>query len=372
MQTQAMVLRTVGLPTPYADSAPLQLETVSLADPAHDEVLVRVLAAGLCHSDLSVVNGDRPRPTPMALGHEASVEVVTSQASEWKPGDRAVLTFVPSCGHCRPCQEGRPALCEAGALSNTAGTLLGGERRLTDSNNADVNHHLGCSAFAEHAVVSARSLVRIPADLEPSIAALFGCAVLTGVGAVVNTAAVRPGQSVAVIGLGGVGLAAVLGAIAAGAAHVIAVDLSADKLALAESLVATAVVQAGPDAAEEIRDLSQGGVDVAIEAAGAVAAFDTAYRCTRRGGTTVSAGLANPSATWPMPLTQLVAEERTLKGCYLGGSVPSRDIPRFIDLYRAGRLPVDRLLDSTIALGDLNIALDQLAAGKAVRQVVVP
>lgn len=372
MQTLAMVLREVGLPAPYATSNPLTLETVELAEPAADEVLVRVMAAGLCHSDLSVVNGDRPRPTPMALGHEASVEVVRSEAPEWAPGDRAVLTFVPSCGHCQPCQEGRPALCEAGALANTAGTLLGGDRRLTDSTGADIHHHLGCSAFAEHAVVSARSLVRIPADLDPTVAALFGCAVLTGVGAVVNTAGVRPGQSVAVVGLGGVGLAAVLGAIAAGAAQVIAVDLSVDKLALAESIGATASAQAGPDSSDLIRDLTRGGVDVAIEAAGAAAAFDTAHRSTRRGGVTVSAGLAHPSATWPLPLTQLVAEERTLKGCYLGSSVPSRDIPRYIALYRAGRLPVDRLLDTVIALGDLNLALDQLAAGNAVRQVVVP
>lgn len=369
MKIEAAVLRGMGAAAPYSISRPLGIETLELAPPQPGEALVKILAAGLCHSDLSVINGDRPRPMPMALGHEACVEIVECADSDWPAGQRAVLTFVPSCGECQPCADGRPALCEPAAAANTAGTLLGGGVRLSDGHGG-VNHHLGCSAFATHAVVSTQSLVAVPNDLAPQIAALFGCAVLTGVGAVTNTAGVRAGQSVAVVGLGGVGLAAVLGALELGAHPVIAVDLSTEKLGLAAQLGAIPVA-ASETCVEEIRAASGNGVDVAIECAGAVAAFDTAYRVTKRGGTTVSAGLANPAARWELSPVQLVAEERTIKGSYLGGAVPRRDIPRYIELYRAGRLPVDRLLDRTIGLGDINEAMDELAAGRAVRQVVL-
>lgn len=373
MRTRAAVLRTVGAQHPYATSRPLTVESVDLAAPGDGEVLLAVRAAGLCHSDLSVVNGERPRPVPMAIGHEAAGEVleVGRGVTTVRPGDHVVLVFVPSCGSCRPCQEGRPALCEPGAAANTAGTLLGGARRITDHEGQRVNHHLGCSAFAEHAVVSERSVVRVDDDLPWEQAALFGCAVLTGVGAVVNTARVSLGQSVAVVGLGGVGLNALLAAVAAGAGEVVAVDVHDDKLALATELGATHVVRAGPEAAAEVRDLTGGGVDVAVELAGSVPAWETAYRATRRGGTTVTAGLPAPDATWSVPPVHLVAEERTVKGSYLGSAVPARDVPRYIDLFRAGRLPVDRLLGERLALTEVNEGLDRLAAGHALRQVVM-
>lgn len=371
MKIEAAVLRQRGAPLPYADSRPLAIETLELDPPGKSEVLVRIAAAGLCHSDLSVINGDRPRPVPMALGHEAAgvVEALGEGVDDLVVGDHVVMVFMPSCGHCLPCAEGRPALCDPGAAANGAGTLLSGGTRLHDAGGA-VHHHLGCSAFASHAVVSRRSLVRIDADLPLHEAALFGCAVLTGVGAVVNTAAVKAGQTVAVIGLGGVGLAAVLGAVAAGAAQVIAVDLSDDKLTLARELGATAVVKAGAGAVEHVRTLTHGGCDVVLEMAGSVRALESAVAMTRRGGTTVTAGLPPPDAALPVNVVALVGEERTLKGSYIGTCVPARDIPRYVALYRAGRLPVDRLVSGYLTLADINRGFDDLHAGRAVRQIV--
>src|SRR5690606_29625785 len=233
----AAVLRTMGAARPYADSRPLSVETVTLDPPGEGEVLVAVKAAGLCHSDLSVINGDRPRPMPMALGHEAAgvVEALGPGVGDLAVGDHVVMVFMPSCGHCDPCAGGRPALCEPGAAANGKGELLSGHRAL-HAGAETLNHHLGCSAFAEHAIVSRRSLVKIDPALSFAKAALFGCAVLTGVGAVVNTAGLKAGHSAVVIGLGGVGLASVLGALASGASPVVAVDLNEDKLALARSL----------------------------------------------------------------------------------------------------------------------------------------
>ncbi|WP_112382990.1 zinc-dependent alcohol dehydrogenase family protein [Sphingomonas carotinifaciens] len=371
MKIEAAVLRQRGAPLPYADSRPLAIETLELDPPGKSEVLVRIAAAGLCHSDLSVINGDRPRPVPMALGHEAAgvVEALGEGVDDLAVGDHVVMVFMPSCGHCLPCAEGRPALCGPGAAANGAGTLLSGGTRLHDAEGA-VHHHLGCSAFASHAVVSRRSLVRIDADLPLHEAALFGCAVLTGVGAVVNTAAVKAGQTVAVIGLGGVGLAAVLGAVAAGAAQVIAVDLSDDKLSLARELGATAVVKAGAEAVDHVRTLTNGGCDVVLEMAGSVRALESAVAMTRRGGTTVTAGLPPPDAALPVNVVALVGEERTLKGSYIGTCVPARDIPRYVALYRARRLPVDRLVSGYLTLADINRGFDDLHAGRAVRQIV--
>jgi len=372
MKIRAAVLNTMGASTPYAESKPLEIATLELRSPGAGEILVKMGAAGLCHSDLSVINGDRPRPTPMALGHEAAgiVEEVGAGVDDLKRGDHVVLVFIPSCGHCGPCAEGRPALCEKGAASNTQGTLLSGERRLF-RDGKPIHHHMGCSAFAEYSVVSRRSAIKVDPELALEEAALFGCAVLTGVGAVVNTAQVKAGTSVAVVGLGGVGLASILGAVAAGARQVVAVDLADDKLALAKSLGATHAFNSGAaDVVDQVREATKGGVDYAIEMAGSVKAFETAYRITRRGGTTVTAGLPPPTATWPMPATHLVAEERTIKGSYIGTCVPQRDLPRYIELYRRGKLPVNKLMTGRLDLDDINRGFDLLREGKAVRQVV--
>jgi alcohol dehydrogenase len=371
MQVTAAVLRQTGLSLPYAQSRPLVLEQLTLDPPGRDEVLVRIVAAGLCHSDLSVINGDRPRPMPMALGHEAAgvIEGLGDGVDDLEVGDHVVMVFMPSCGHCLPCSEGRPALCGPGAQANGAGTLLNGTTRLND-NEGVVNHHLGCSAFATHAVVSRRSIIRIDRDLPLHEAALFGCAVLTGVGAVVNTAKVRAGQTVAVVGLGGVGLAAVMGAVAAGASQVIAVDLMQDKLAIARDLGATGTFLAGADAADQVRAETGGGCDIVLEMAGSVKALDSAIAMTRRGGTTVTAGLPPADAALALNIVGLVGEERTLKGSYIGTCVPTRDIPRYVALYRAGRLPVDRLVSGYLTLDQINEGFDELQSGRAVRQII--
>lgn len=371
-QGRSAVLRHSPVARPYAETRPLTIETLTLDAPGRDEVVVKIAAAGLCHSDLSVINGDRPRPTPMALGHEAAGVVVECGpgVTDLEVGDHVIMVFVPSCGHCAPCAEGRAALCEPGAVANNEGVLLGGGIRM-HAGEEQVYHHVGVSAFGEYAVVSARSLVKVDKDLPLDKAALFGCAVLTGMGAVVNTAQVRPGQSVAVVGLGGVGLAAVLGALAAGAADVIAVDIDPSKLEFAQKLGATAVVNSGAkDAVDQVKALTKGGVHSAIETAGVAPAFDFAYNVTRRGGQTVTASLANPSVNVAIQQVRLVGEERTVRGSYLGGGVPSRDIPRYIALYQQGRLPVDRLMTSSGPLDDINAAFDMLAEGKTIRHVI--
>ena len=324
--------------------------------------------------NLSVVNGDRPRPVPMVLGHEAAgvVEEVGPGVTDVALGDHVVMVFVPSCGGCVPCMSGRPALCEPGAAANAAGTLLSGRRRLHDG-VGEVHHHIGVSCFAEQAVVSRRSIVKIDRDLPFEHAALFGCAVLTGVGAVINTARVQAGDTVAVVGLGGVGLAAILGARVAGARSIVAIDVVPEKLELARALGATDALDASdPACASDARAATQGGADFAFEMAGAARAMELAYGITRRGGTTVTAGLSHPDHKFSLQHVSLVAEERTIKGSYIGSSVPIRDVPRYIALFRQGRLPVDRLLTKTMPLADINDALDALARGRAVRQVLVP
>jgi Zn-dependent alcohol dehydrogenase len=367
MIVRGAVLREMALPAPYAESRPLRIEEVELSPPGQGELLVRIRAAGLCHSDLSVIDGSRPRVMPMLLGHEATGEVVQSEAPGFAPGDTVGFAFVPACGACGPCAEGRAALCEPGAAANTTGTLLSGERRLSG-----LNHHLGVSGFADHAVVSARSAVKIDPELPPEIAALFGCAVMTGVGAVVNTARIQAGQSAVVFGLGGVGLSALLGAALVGAHPLVAVDVVPEKLELARALGATHTIDAtGNDVVDAVRDATAGGAHYAFETVGSGAVLEQAYAATRRGGTTVTVGLPHPDQAFSIPAVSLVAEERTVKGCYLGSAVPSRDIPRYIALYRAGRLPVDRLLTHTVTLDTLNEAFDRLSSGTGVRQVLL-
>jgi Zn-dependent alcohol dehydrogenase len=373
MKTRGAVLREMGAEPPYAESRPLEVVELELEPPGPGELLIEVGAAGLCHSDLSVIDGSRPRVTPMALGHEAAGEVVETGAgvSDFAAGDHVVLAFVPACGSCGPCREGRPALCEPGALANANGTLLSGAIRIHDGGGEPIHHHLGVSAFSEHVVVSERSAVKIDPELPWEIAAVFGCAVLTGAGAVIHSAGVGPGDSVAVFGLGGVGLAAVLGAVVAGAETVVGLDPVAEKLELARSLGATDAIAAGPDAVARLRELTGGGADHAIETVGSAAVLAEAYAATRRGGTTVTVGLPHPEQKLDIPAVSLVAEERTLRGSYLGSCVPALDLPRFIALHRRGRLPVDRLLSGTLELEQVNEGFDRLAAGAAVRQAIV-
>lgn len=373
MKTRAAVLREMGAQRPYKTSQPLKIEELELDAPGHGEILVRVRAAGLCHSDLSVIDGNRPRPLPMALGHEAAGEVmeVGDGVTDLEVGDHVVFSFVPSCGTCDYCLDGRAALCAPGAAANNEGTLLGGGMRL-HQNEHTVNHHLGVSGFAEYAVTSRRSAVKVNKDLPFDIAAVFGCAVLTGVGAVVHTAGLRAGQSVLVVGLGGVGLSAVLGAVAGGARQIIAADIAQDKLDMAKSLGATHVVNSrDEDAVEQVKAISGGGVDIAAEFAGVGPALEFAFAATGKGGKTVTAGLPHPSTRMAVSPVQLVAEERSLLGSYLGGHVPALDISEYVALYLAGRLPVDKLLTHRLKLEDINEGFDRLADGEAIRQVIL-
>ena len=382
MKMRAAVLREIGLPAPYAQSQPLSVETVELAAPGPGELTLKIRAAGLCHSDLSAINGDRPWPVPIVIGHEAAGEVVEvgSGVSDLAIGDSVVLVFRPMCGACLDCSSGRPALCGPGGVSNAAGSLLGGYRRLgfpaqagSAQTSSELNHHMGCAAFAEYATVSRRSVVKVDRELPFVEAALFGCAVMTGAGAVFNTARVEAGARIAVVGLGGVGFSSLMAGVASGARDVIAVDLVPAKLEMARRLGATQVFDArDPEVVAQVKSATDGGVDYAFEMAGSVAALECAYRITRRGGTTVSAGLPNPAAQWPLQAVSLIAEERTIKGSYVGSCVPSRDIPRFVAMYRAGHLPVNELLSETITLDEINPALDRLAQGIAVRQVILP
>nr|WP_297400030.1 zinc-dependent alcohol dehydrogenase family protein [uncultured Marinobacter sp.] len=373
MKIRAAVLQSIGAQRPYQDTRPLVIEELELDPPGDNEVLVQIKAAGLCHSDLSVIDGNRPRPVPMALGHEAAgiVKAVGSGVRDLKEGDHVVAVFVPSCGHCSPCAEGRPALCEPAAKTNNAGTLVSGDHRLHRADGTPINHHLGVSAFADHAVVSRDSLVRVDPDLPFHHAALFGCAVLTGVGAAINSANIKAGQTVAVIGLGGVGLNSVLGALVAGASDVVAIDLDDGKLELAKELGASHTFNSkDPDCVDKIKALTNGGVDCAIEMAGSEKALELAYLITRRGGTTVTGGLAHPERKVAIQQVSLVAEERTLKGSYVGSCVPVRDVARYVSLFRQGKLPVDKLLTHTLTLDQINEGFERLAAGRAVRQVI--
>ncbi|MGB2852001.1 MAG: zinc-dependent alcohol dehydrogenase family protein [Solirubrobacterales bacterium] len=373
MKTRAAVLREMGAPRPYTESQPLEIVELELEEPGPGEVLVEVGAAGLCHSDLSVIDGSRPRVMPMALGHEAAGRVVGlgTGVESLGVGDHVVLAFVPACGSCGPCRSGRAALCEPGAAANAKGTLLSGAIRLSDASGQPINHHLGVSAFSEHIVVSQRSAVKVPPDLPHEVAALFGCAVLTGVGAATHSAGIKPGDTVAVFGLGGVGLAAVLGAVLAGAERVVGVDVVAEKLYLAEALGASETIAAGPGAVDAVREATGGGAEVVIETVGNAAVLAEAYAATRRGGQTITVGLPDPEQMLEIPAVSLVAEERTLRGSYLGSCVPAEDIPRFVALRAAGKLPVDNLLTGTLTLEEVNEGFERLASGEGARQAVV-
>jgi alcohol dehydrogenase len=358
------VLEESGRPGPFSDTRPLTVTALELAPPGPTELLVRIETAGVCHSDLSVVDGNRPRPTPMLLGHEAAgvVEAVGTDVRDVHEGDRVVLTFLPRCGECAACATEGRLPCERGSAANARGELLAGGTRLA-RDGKPVAHHLGASAFADHAVVDRRSVVPVPSAVPADVAALLGCAVLTGGGAVLNASGVRDGEPVLVVGLGGVGTAALLVARATG--HpVIAVDAVPAKLEHAAAC--------GADATWTPQDALDSGIraPVVIEAAGHPSAFETAFALTAAGGTTVTVGLPRGDARSSIPPLTLTSEARTVVGSYLGSSVPARDVPEFAGLWQDGRLPVERLVSGRMPLDRINEAMDALAAGTALRQLI--
>lgn len=372
MKTKAAVLYEMGSEGPYEKTEPLKIETLNLDAPKQNEVLIKIHAAGLCHSDLSVINGSRPRPMPMALGHEAAGEIIElgEGVSDFEVGDHVVCTFIPSCGKCIPCREGRPALCENGAVSNEKGEMIEGGLRLSKEEDV-IHHHLGVSGFSEYAVVSENSIVKIDPEIPYERAAVFGCAVITGIGAVINTAQIRPGSNVAVVGLGGIGLNAIIGARLAGANEIIALDINEDKFEIAKNLGATAVFNSSDEnVIDDVKAYITGGAEYVFETAGVVPAMQVAYAITKRGGSTVTTGLPDPKAEFSFPQVTLAAEERTIKGSYVGSCVPNRDIPRFVSLYRQNRLNVDPLISDVISLDQINKGFDQLANGDAGRIII--
>lgn len=358
------VLTASGLDKPWASSQPIQVLDLELRAPGPGELLVRIEAASICHSDLSVVNGDRERPLPMLLGHEAAgrVEAVGTGAESELLGRRVVMTFLPRCGECAACHTDGLLPCEPGTAANSVGTLMSGETRIFDGGQP-VKHHLGVSGFATHAVVDARSVVPVDDDVPADIAALLGCAVLTGGGAVVNAGRPSPGDTVAVVGLGGVGMAALLVAIAEGH-RTVGIDANEGKFA--------AALAAGAEECLTPQQAIDRGIrfPVVIECAGHARAFESAYEVTAPGGTTVTVGLPAPDARSSISPLSLTAEARTVIGSYLGSAVPSRDIPRYAQLWRDGKLPLETLISANIALDDINAAMDALASGDALRQVI--
>lgn len=364
MKIRGAVLEEIGAPRPFSTSRPITVGELELAEPGPREVLVGIEAAGICHSDLSVVDGNRPRPVPMLLGHEAAgcIQAVGREVHDLRVGQRVVMTFLPRCGQCDGCATQGVRPCSAGSASNEAGTLLDGRRRLSRA-AGDVHHHLGVSGFATHAVVDERSVVPVGDDVPADVAAVLGCAVLTGGGAVINAGRAQPGDTVIVVGLGGVGLAALITALAIEGVQAIGVDAMPEKLQSARDLGAEAftaqqALEAGLQAA------------VVVEAAGNARAFETAVRLTGPGGRAVTVGLPPASALAQISPLWLVAGGRSVIGSYLGSAVPSRDIPAFVDLWREGRLPVEKLISDRLRLDEINEGMDALAEGRALRQIL--
>ena len=374
MKMKAAILRTTSAQRPFSVSKPLSIEEVELDPPKRGEVLIKVKAVGLCHSDLVAITGERAKPMPIVIGHEAAgiVEEIGQDVQGFAVGDHVVPSYVASCGRCEMCSVGRPALCEPATIANANAVLKDGTTRLRQGSTR-IHHHSGVAGFAEYSVIPEEALVKIDKSVPFEHAALFGCGVVTGVVSVINTAQAKPGQFIAVVGLGGVGLSAVLAALAIGSGKVLALDLSEEKLAFARELGVHHALHAGDaDVQAQIAALTGGGVHIAIETAGSNRALQMAYDITRRGGTTVTAGMPGPEAEITLSHLKIAAEERSIKGSYMGSCVAKRDIPRYLNMFQNGSLPVDKLMSRLIGFDDLNAAMDRLADAKTVREVLIP
>ncbi|WP_166660049.1 alcohol dehydrogenase catalytic domain-containing protein [Actinomycetospora succinea] len=355
-----------------APNEPLETVTLELSDPRPDEVLVRLAATGICASDAHTHTGRIPSPSPCVLGHEGAgvVERVGANVTHVGVGDHVALSWVPSCGVCRHCVSGRPVLCTAAAPALLAGTLLDGTVRL-HRDGRPVSHYSFLSTFATHAVVPAASAVRIGRDVPLAVASLVGCGILTGYGAVVNKAKVTPGSSVLVFGAGGVGLSAVMAARVSGAGQIIVVDPVESKLEEATVFGATAGLVPSDDLVSRIRDLSGGGVDYAIDAAGGEGILGQAFAATIPGGTIVCVGMPDVDARPSLPGPELVRDEKIVTGSLYGSSRPSLDIPSILRQYAAGVLPLDRMITQAYDLDRIDHAFADMRAGKLKRGVVV-
>lgn len=357
----------------YGPGEPLRVEEIDVAEPRAGEVRVRMVASGVCHSDYHVVLGEWGARTPLVLGHEGAgvVDSIGPGVTTLKPGDSVALSWTPSCRRCRYCVSGRPQLCTEAADNAYRNVLPDGTTRLSIAGQP-VYSYLSVASFSEYTVVPESGAVRIDDSADPALAALVGCAVTTGIGAVLNTARIEAGDTVAVIGCGGVGLSVVMGAALSSAGRIIAVDLSPEKLALAQRAGATDTIDAGQgDVVTAIRALTDGaGVDYAFEAIGRAQTIEQAYACLAPGGTAVVVGQVPTGVTVQIDPMAMSGRELTMKGSNYGSARPSLDFVRFLDLHRTGAVDLELLVSSRIKLDDINDAFDALGQGSGARTVV--
>jgi S-(hydroxymethyl)glutathione dehydrogenase/alcohol dehydrogenase len=353
----------------FEAKTPLQIEDVVVSKPAAREVLIRCAAVGVCRSDLHFVDGAWPHPVPTVPGHEAAgvVEAVGSDVVHVKPGDHVITFFTAFCGSCEFCISGRPSLC----LDPSTKRPQTAPPRLSLADRTPLHPFLNLSSFAEMMLVHENACVAITRDMPLVQAALLGCAVITGAGSVFNDSKVKPGETVAVIGAGGIGLAAVNAAKIAGAGKVIAIDPVSEKRELAEKLGATHVFDAGDaDVLKRVMALTQGGVDYAIEAVGRPETAELAYAMTRRGGTCTILGMIAPGKSVSIPGPSFLSGKR-LQGSLLGSTQFPIDMPRLCRMYLDGQLDLDTMVAERITLGEVNHAMDNLRKGDTVRSVIV-
>ncbi len=355
---------------------PLALEDIELDDPGPGEVRVRIEAAGVCHSDLHYMQGDLPARLPIVMGHEGAgiVEALGPGAGDRVAvGDRVALLWRPRCGECDACVAGNPVLCRYGRVFAATNGLFDGTTRL-HRNGERVHHLMGVSCFAEQVVVSETSVVPVPDGVPPEVAAIAACAVITGVGAVLNAVTDGAGRPLAVYGAGGVGLAAVMGAQTIGADPVIAIDVDPGRLELARSLGATAVIDGRDgDVAGRVAALTGGaGVPWLVEAVGRPETMREGVACLAPEGTLVAIGLSSADAVFEVPINELVQRQKRIVGALYGLANPRIDLPRIFGLYRSGRLPLDRLIGGRRPLSEVNEAYEDLKGGAAGRTVLIP
>jgi S-(hydroxymethyl)glutathione dehydrogenase/alcohol dehydrogenase len=353
---------------------PFLIEELSLDEPRAGEVLVKIAASGVCHSDYHLVSGATKHPMPLVPGHEGAgiVQEVGEGVSHIEVGDHVVLNWAPNCGHCFYCQRGKPNLCETYVDPIWAGTMLDGTTRLHRNNGQDVYHFCGLATFAEYAVVPQESCVPVRKDVPLPVAALVGCAVATGVGAAMYTAEVHPGDSVVVFGCGGVGLNVLQGAVLCGAQTIIAVDTNPAKMDIARQFGATHSLMADDNLIPAIRELTNGrGAEHAFEAVGIPAVQETALSAIRPGGTLTLAGLSAMGSGTNLPGAIITRQEKVIKGSYYGTINASRDFPLLLDLYMNGKLKLDELVSQQYPLSQINEAYAAMLGGTVARGVVV-
>ena len=352
---------------------PVVVERITVDSPRRGEVMVKIAACGVCHSDLSATNGTIAMPPPLVLGHEAAGEVVEvgEGVTGFAVGDHVVSSFIYMCGKCRFCAMGRPVLCLEQGKALT--TLPDGTLRTRDGQGRPLNVFSGCGVMADYATLSVDNVVKIDPAIPLDRAALVGCAVTTGVGAVFNTARVVPGASVAVFGCGGVGLNVIQGAAIAGAGRIVAIDTLQAKLDMARQFGATDLLlaKAGEDLVKPIKKLTGGGADYAFECVGSGELAGVAYRAIGRGGVAVVVGVAKPGDSTSVRTMTLPFEEKTLTGSYFGSCVPRVDFPRMLALYMAGRLKLDELITHRYQIEEAAQAFADLESGKNARGVIV-